>query len=239
MISDFILNGLEFLIKGGQRLWVSIYTWHDSKAQVVISNSELTWVIVMTTVLSLTGQPVCKHYQMFRSASDPNEPFKNYLKMAVQRVTRIIAIVIEFDGLIDAENKKTIANKILLLNKRNLNVKQTKRKLHSETSTHLKKWHRTISNLTFLSLSIGCVHCRHSFGHCFVQACKRGCAFPWRLGSCKTVSSMISRCGWGFKPHGHLQFYGRWFGIEKDYSHMADSNTHIPQISCVSVIWMS
>ena len=116
MLSDFTLKGLKFLIKGGQRLRVSVYGWDDSSGQVVISKSKLTWTIVVLTVLYLMGQAVFETYQLVHLAGDPNEPFENYMKMVVQWSTRLLAVVIQFDSFMYGENKKTFANQILLLN---------------------------------------------------------------------------------------------------------------------------
>ena len=112
------LKAVRLLIRGGQKLRLNVFVWDDHAGQVVITESQITWTIVILTEFYLWGQFVFEVYQLINLASDPSEPFPNYMKLILQCSTRFFAMIPQIDSLFYGKNKATFVNQVFELDKR-------------------------------------------------------------------------------------------------------------------------
>ena len=112
------MKALGLLIRGGQKLRLSVFVWDDHSGQVGITKSIVTWFIVILTELYLCGQFVFEVYQLITLANDPSEPFSNYIKLVLQWSTRFFAMIIQIDSLFYGKDKATFVNQIFELDRR-------------------------------------------------------------------------------------------------------------------------
>ena len=116
MLSDFTLAGFRFVIKGGQRLRVTVFDWDDNAGKIIITESNRTWVTVVLTLLYLLGQAAFEIRQLFNLARDPKEPFEDYMKLIIQFATRLMAILMQIESMAYGESAVEFVNQILRLN---------------------------------------------------------------------------------------------------------------------------
>ena len=118
MLSKFTLRCTRYLIKGAQKLRISLFAWDDAIGQVEMTNSKLTWLVVVLMQFYLFGQFMFEVCQLCRLAGDPTEPLSNYMKLLMQWLTRSLGMIITVDSIFYGKNKAVFMNQILLLNRK-------------------------------------------------------------------------------------------------------------------------
>ena len=140
MLSKFTLRCIKYLIKGGEKLRISLFTWDDNTGQLHITKSKLTWFTVVLMQFYLFGQSLFEMRQLWTLAGDPDEPISNYMKLVMQWMTRSFGMIITIESIFYGENKAVFMNQIIMLDK----------KFRGKSNSVQKTLHYCVCSIIFL-----------------------------------------------------------------------------------------